>query len=186
MKSIPAPMTFVMLAIFVVMVGIATTYPPDARFMTFVAGVPAIGLCLLQLGLDFYRRRRVELVDHRTDIEKAEDQASRFTGRRFEMPSENVLFTESTHSPRETVRREIVVWAYFLGFIAAILLLGFRISVPTFLVMFLRFQAGTSWRNALIFGGAGSLAMYLLFEKILRVSLHTGFLIEYVIDLIGR
>ena len=44
-----SPMTFVMLAIFVVMVGIATTYPEGARFMPFVVGIPAI-LNVLNLG----------------------------------------------------------------------------------------------------------------------------------------
>jgi hypothetical protein len=187
MKGIPAPMTLAMLAIFVIMVGIASTYPPGARFMTFVVGIPAIGLCLLQLGLDLYRRRAAAPADSRSGIEKAEEQASRFAGRRlqFAMPSENALFTESTRDPRETMWREIVVWGYFLALIAAILLLGFRISVPVFLVTFLRFQAGTSWRNTLVFGGAGSLAMYILFEKVLRVSLHSGFLTDYLFDLFG-
>ena len=36
MKSIPAPMTLLMLAIFSVMVGVAATYPPGARFMPYV------------------------------------------------------------------------------------------------------------------------------------------------------
>ena len=57
MKSIPAPMTLLMLAIFTTMVGVASTYPPGARFMPFTIGIPAIALCLLQLALDLYRRR---------------------------------------------------------------------------------------------------------------------------------
>ena len=93
------------------------------------------------------------------------------------------MFTESTlddHARR--VRREIIVWGYFLGLIACILLFGFRIAVPIFLVAFLRFQAGASWRSALIYGGAGALAMYVLFEKVLRVSLHAGFLTDFIVD----
>ena len=64
-------------------------------------------------------------------------------------------------------------------------MLGFRIAVPVFLVAFLRFQAGTSWRSALLYGGLGALAMYLLFEKVLRVSLHTGFLVDLVLGRLG-
>ena len=45
-------MTLVMLTIFAVMVFIASGYPANARFMPFVVGIPAIGLCLLQLLLD--------------------------------------------------------------------------------------------------------------------------------------
>ena len=38
MKNLPV-MTILMLAIFVTMVGIASTYPEGARFMTFVVGM---------------------------------------------------------------------------------------------------------------------------------------------------
>lgn len=183
MKSIPAPMTLTMLAIFTVMVGVASTYPAEARFMPFVVGIPAIALCLLQLALDL-RRRRSPTVDPTEDpLKQAEDQVARATGRRvaFDMPSENAMFTEPTLDERTRVHREIVVWGYFLGLIAGILLLGFRVAVPVFLVAFLRFQAGASWRNALLYGGLGALAMYLLFERLLRVSLHTGFLVDLIV-----
>ena len=188
MKSIPAPMTLTMLVIFTVMVGVASTYPAEARFMPFIVGIPAIALCLLQLALDLYRRRAPATAaaadDDRDPLKQAEDQVARMAGRRvpFDMPSENALFTASAQDEREHVRREIVVWGYFLGLIAGILLLGFRIAVPIFLVVFLRFQAGASWRNTLLYGGLGALAMYLLFEKVLRVSLHTGFLIDLVLS----
>ena len=115
MKSIPPVMTLVMLAIFVSMVGVATAYPPPARFMSFVVGIPAIGLCLLQLGLDLYRRRAVEVADSRSELEKAQDQVARYTGRKveFAMPSENAMFADADRDPRETVRREIAVWGWF-------------------------------------------------------------------------
>jgi hypothetical protein len=187
MKSIPAPMTLMMLAIFTVMVGVASTYPPAARFMPFTIGIPAIALCLLQLALDLYRRRAPLLEDGRDPLRQAQDKVAQIAGRRvpFDMPSENTLFTETTHDARETVRREIVVWGYFLALIAGILLFGFRITVPVFLVAFLRFQAGASWRSALIYGGAGALAMFVLFEKVLRVSLHSGFVTDFLANHLG-
>ena len=51
-------MTLVMLVIFVTLVWIATGYPANSRFMPFVVGIPAIGLCLLQLVLDARGHRR--------------------------------------------------------------------------------------------------------------------------------
>jgi hypothetical protein len=187
MKSIPAPMTLAMLAIFTIMVGVAASYPAEARFMPFIVGIPAIALCLLQLALDLYRRRAPEAGDNGDPLRAAEEQVARLTGHpvHFEMPSENAMFTDSPHDEHERVRREIVAWGYFLALIACILLLGFRITVPVFLIAFLRFQAGTTWRNALIYGGAGALAMYLLFEKVLRVSLHAGFLTDVFVAWLG-
>lgn len=183
MKSIPAPMTLLMLAIFTVMVAVASTYPPGARFMPFTVGIPAIALCLLQLALDLCRRRHPETEEAGDALKEAEDQVARMTGHRvhFEMPSENATFTEGLQDERERLHREIVVWGYFLGLIAAILLFGFRIAVPVFLAAFLRFQAKTSWRSALIYGGLGALAMYLLFEKVLKVTLHTGFVTDFFV-----
>jgi len=187
MKVIPAPMTLVMLAIFTTMVGVAATYPPGARFMTFVVGIPAIGLCLLQLAIDLYRRRTPAVADARSDLQKAEEEASLLAGRplHFEMPSDSALFTETALDPKERIRRELIAWGYFLALIASVLLFGFRITVPIFLIAFLRFQAGVSWRSALIYGGAGAVAMYLLFEKLLKVSLHAGFITEFILDRLG-
>jgi len=181
MKSIPVPMTVLMLLIFTIMVGVASTYPAEARFMPFTVGIPAIALCLLQLGIDLYRRAPAA-DDARGTLKQAEDQVTRISGHHvhFEMPSENAMFMDSTQDERATVRREIIVWGYFLGLIACILLLGFRVSVPIFLIAFLRFHAGASWRSALLYGGGGALLMYVLFEKVLRVSLHSGFLVDYI------
>jgi hypothetical protein len=185
MKAIPAPMTLVMLAIFAVMVGISATYPPGARFMTFVVGIPAIGLCLLQLAIDFHRARAPEAA--RSELQKAEEEASRLAGRplQFEMPSDSALFAEVELEPKERIRRELIAWGYFLALIASVLLFGFRVTVPVFLIAFLRFQAGVSWRAALIYGGAGAVAMHLLFERLLKVSLHTGFVTEFIVDRLG-
>jgi tripartite tricarboxylate transporter TctB family protein len=182
MKSIPAPMTLLMLAIFTTMVGVASTYPPAARFMPYTVGIPAIALCLLQLALDFYRSRHPE-TESADALKQAEDQVARIAGRRvqFDMPSDNALFMDSPHDERERVRREIIVWGYFLGLIACILLLGFRVAIPAFLIAFLRFQAGTSWRDAILYGGLGALAMYVVFEKVLRVSLHQGFVTDFFV-----
>lgn len=44
--------TVLMLAIFVAMVALAWGYPPNARFMPLVIGIPGIVLCLGQLVLD--------------------------------------------------------------------------------------------------------------------------------------
>jgi hypothetical protein len=182
MKAIPAPMTIAMLAIFTAMVGIAATYPPEARFMPFTVGIPAIALCLLQLALDLHRRQAPETGEDAGALKQAEDQVARIAGHRvhFDLPSDNALFTDSTQDERERVRREIIVWSYFLGLIACVLLFGFHVAIPVFLIAFLRFQAGASWRAALIYGGLGALVMFILFEKVLRVSLHAGFITDFI------
>ena len=186
MKLSSLVMTLVMLTIFVVLVFVASGYPANARFMPFVVGLPAIGLCLLQLVLDLRERRRVAVAtDHRSTFEKAEETVSRMAGRQveFEIAHEPPAVAAVDAAPEgETMRRELVIWGYFLGFIGGILLFGFWVAIPVFLVGFLRFQAKASWRTALIFGLGASLAFFLIFERGLRVSLHPGFVTGYLFD----
>jgi len=188
MKSTSFLMNFVMLAIFVTLVGIATQYPPQARFMPMVVGIPAIVLCLLQIFLDIRaaRRKIVEVEDTRSEMEKAQDEASRYAGRKVE--SDAATATEipvmmESGIPPNMVRREVIIWSYFLSFIASILLLGFWPTIPVFLVTFLRFEAKLSWRNALLSGLIGATILYLGITKGLRVDLHAGFLTTYLFDL---
>lgn len=144
-------MTVVMLAIFVVMVGIASQYPPDARFMPLVVGIPAIALCLLQLALDVRGLLRV----------KAPAPAG---------------------GGGSTLRREFIMWGYFLGVIIGVLLFGFLLTIPVFLVAFLRHWAQASWRFALGLTAAASVVLYLVFVQGLGVALHAGFVTEYLLE----
>ena len=176
-----------MLAVFLVLVGIASRYPAEARFMPFVVGIPPIFLCLLQLVLDARERRRTA-IDTRSDIEKAQDAVAHAAGRPLDIdPALSTLpgATAPQMSPQERVRRELVLWGYFLGFIGGILLVGFWVAIPAFLVSFLRFQAKSRWRTALGLGLGASIALFLVFEYGLKVQLHRGFIVSYVLDLLG-
>jgi len=173
-------MTVVMLAIFVVMVAVASRYPAEARFMPFVVGIPAILLCLLQLVLDARARRRADAADQRSEQEKAQDTVSQIVG--HQVAFEAAPPVGPSLSPAETVRRELVLWGYFLGFIAGILLFGFWTAIPIFLVAFLRFQARTSWRTALLLGIGAGVALFLVFERGLKVQIYRGAVTTALID----
>jgi hypothetical protein len=183
-------MTLVMLALFLIFVGFASTYPAQARFMPYVVGFPAIALCLLQLWMDYRDRRTApEQSDGRSEFEKAEDNVSRMIGRKIEfdvahsaMPSEGA---ELLASDAGSTRREIVLWGCFLGFIFGILLFGFWIAIPVFLVTFLRFQANASWRFAIILTVVATAILYGMFDRVLRVQLHPGFVTEAILDKIA-
>lgn len=188
MKSTSFLMNFVMLAIFVTLVGVATQYPPQARFMPMVVGIPAIALCLLQIFLDIRaaRRKIVEVEDTRSEMEKAQDEASRYAGRKVESDAATAVeipVMMESGIPPNMARREVIIWGYFLTFISSILLLGFWPSIPVFLVAFLHFEAKLSWRNALLSGLIGATILYLGITKGLRVDLHAGFLTTYLFDL---
>jgi hypothetical protein len=142
-------MTLVMLSICVAMVGIAAQYPPDARFMPFIVGIPAIALCLLQLVLDFRASRRNQAPAAGEAVE---------------------------------LRRELLMWAYFITLVGGILLFGFLLTIPLFALVFLRHWARASWRFALGLTAAASVVLYLALVQGLGVALHPGFVTEYVLE----
>ncbi len=190
MKYSNSFMTVAMLAIFVVLVTIASGYPAGARFMPFVIGIPAIVLGAVQLALDARERwrREHEAGDTRSEIEKAEETVSRMVGHHvdFKISHEFMAGVGDEIPAAEMARRERVIWGYFLGFIAGLILFGFWVAIPIFLVVFLRFQAKSSWRMSLGLSLGASLAMYFFFERLFRVILHTGFITDYVLSLFGR
>ena len=148
--------TLVMLAILAGMVLVAAQYPPDSRFMPWVVGIPAIALCLLQLGMDLRAGRRSG---------RAEPQAG-----------------AGEIDPPGTLRREAAMWGFFLGLVAGIVLFGFLAAVPVFVLLFLRTWARASWPLALGLVAAASAVLYLVFVQGLNVALHQGFVTQYVLD----
>ena len=148
--------TVVMLAIVAAMVGVAAQYPPDSRFMPWVVGIPAIALCLVQIALDLRARRRPQDGD--------EDPATR----------------ES--EPPGTLRREAAMWGFFVALVAGILLFGFLVAVPLFVLAFLRVWARASWPLALGLVAAACVILYLVFVQGLNVALHQGFVTEALLE----
>jgi uncharacterized membrane protein YfcA len=142
--------TLVMLAILVAMVGMAAQYPPDARFMPWVVGIPAIALCLLQLGRDLRAARHAA--------------------------------GEAQEGEGSTLRREAAMGGYFLGLVGGILLFGFLLAVPVFILVFLRHWARASWPLALGLVAAAAVVYYLVFVQGLNVALHQGFVTQYVLE----
>ena len=125
------------------MVAIATTYPPAARFMTFVVGIPAIGLCL------FATRGSISIAAARARPTRPPRWSGAGPGRpragrgvQFEMPSENAMFAAADVDHAREVRPR----DHGLGLfprsdrMRAAVRLPHR--VPVFLMVFLRFQAG--------------------------------------------
>lgn len=153
MRASSLAMSAVMLAIFTLMTAIAAlTYPEGARFQPLIIGIPAIALCVLQLVLDLRARAATQTSTTETD-------ASR----------------EKPLSPR----RELRAWSWFLSLIGGVLLLGFWMTIPIFLVAFLRYEARCDWPRSAGLGIAAAAALYLLFGLVLRSSLHEGFLLAW-------
>jgi hypothetical protein len=139
----------------------------STTIMPFVVGIPAIVLCIVQIALDIRasRRKSVEVEDTRSDVVKAQDEVSRYAGRAVESEAAtvDVPVMDMAGVPPNSVRREVILWTFFLSFVVGILLFGFWVSIPIFLVTYLRKEAGLSWLRAL----------------------HEGFIVTYLLDQLG-
>jgi Tripartite tricarboxylate transporter TctB family len=180
-------MTVFMLVVFTSMVIIASRYPAGARFMPYVLGFPAIALCILQLFLDARDRRlaAAALVEKPIGMQTAEEQASRATGQQMHFDVGEILLP-SDHGldPKVYLQREAIVWGYFLALIVGIILFGFQLTVPIFLVLFLRFRAEQSWQKSIILSAGASIFIFGIFAYVLHLSLHPGFITDRVMDAI--
>ncbi|MBX9740806.1 MAG: tripartite tricarboxylate transporter TctB family protein [Beijerinckiaceae bacterium] len=171
-------MTLFMLAVFVLMVGVAMTYPAGARFMPLTVGIPGIGLCLLQIFLDLKRQPDGERqID---EMREAEAKAAQVVGHEVHFGHAEVI--DAPADEKETIRREVIVWAYFLAFIGSILVFGFYVSIPVFLITFLKERAKASWTRAFAMGGVASILYYLVFAKGLGVTLYNGVATGWLLD----
>jgi len=176
-------MNLLMLAIFAVMVGMATQYPPQARFMPFVIGIPGLVMCVIQLFLEIRDARSgAEDEDEgKSEMQKAEEEVARITGRKMdfhEAEGATAMVVEESREGRG--RRELIMWGSFLALIAGILLFGFWISVPLFILTFLHFYAERSWRFSLLLTAIATTIFYCAFVLGLKVILHEGFVVEAI------
>jgi hypothetical protein len=153
------------------MVAISMTYPEGARFMPLIVGIPGMALCALQLFLDWSR-----------------SSGGGFGGYRFRMAPKAGKVVEPGEEEEfgpHTVRAELTMIGYFVGFIGGLLLFGFYLSVPIMLVTYLRRVAEASWRFALTLAAVTTLVMYLMFGALLHIELHTGYLTRMVLRAVG-
>jgi hypothetical protein len=78
---------------------------------------------------------------------------------------------------REILRRSAVAGGWILAFFAAILLLGFSISVPLFVFLYLKLQGKESWLLSLVFAAGAWGFFYGLFDRLLHLPFPQGWLL---------
>jgi hypothetical protein len=183
MKLMRNPMTLFMFAVFATMVYVASDYPAGARFMPYVVGIPALILCVLQFALDM-RAPPPAPRDDRSDMEKAEALVSQMTGRRMEFEATQIApgVTVSENPTAVAENREFVIWGYIIGFLIAILALGFYIAVPLFILFYMRTEAKVSWSKAALYTAIGCAVILGALTFGLKLQLHPGFLTELALS----
>ena len=76
--------------------------------------------------------------------------------------------------------RQLHAAGWILGFFAAIVLLGFTIAVPVFLLLYLRLEGRESWTFSIVFTAIVSGVFYGLFDYLLHLPFASGWILQAV------
>ncbi len=140
----------VVLGLLVFFVALAVGYPPQAKLVPLVVGVPALILMIAEYSHQMRRRKPV--------AGEAEDKDA---------------------EPRVMLRTELGYVAWFGWLSLGSYLLGFRISIPLFMFPILRFRFKQSLRTSVLLTAAVWVVLYVGFERLLRVPLDCGVLFHW-------
>lgn len=138
---------------------LSTDYPPRARYIPQMVAVFALVCLSLQLLIDIYS----SFSQYRRSSEAAgvpEERKARVQG---EVPSP---------------RRELGAYVWLLFLLLGLVLLGFLIFIPIYVLLYLRFQAHTSWLGAGAYGLGTWAFTYFLFVRLFEIRLYSGLLLE--------
>ncbi len=95
--------------------------------------------------------------------------------------SDAVDFQMSDHLPRaQVLRRTLLAAGWILGFFALILLLGFKVAVPLFVLLYLRLQGREGWVLSLAFAFGLWAFFYGLFDYLLHLPFPAGWIQTWI------
>jgi hypothetical protein len=81
---------------------------------------------------------------------------------------------------KEVLIRTAVAAGWIVGFFAAIVLLGFPLAVPLFVLLYLRLQGKESWLFCAVFTAAVWLFFYGLFDRLLHLPFPDGWMLTWL------
>lgn len=131
-----------------------------AKLLPFAVGLPMLAMALTQLILDI--RRRGARTDDTSDGEIAGN-----------VPSPIVR------------KRTINILLYLLGLFFAVWLLGFSITIPLFIFLYLKMESGEKWWLSILFSAIAWVFIIGLFDWLLEQPFPSGLLTSWLMDLFG-
>ena len=119
-------------------------------FFPLAIAIPLLALVLLHLYLEFFGA---------TEVSKGPAVDADFSG---EVPDDVAR------------HRVITIFFWIAGFILAVYLIGFPLTVPLFMFFYLKFQSEASWLHSLALTAITWVLFYLLFQKFVHIQFEAG------------
>jgi Tripartite tricarboxylate transporter TctB family len=90
-----------------------------------------------------------------------------------QVPSVDLDFSSDV-SPEVASCRVAIGFSWIVGFIAAVYLIGFPLTVPVFIFFYLRFQGGVTWVGAIAVTAITWAGFYLVFQRLVHIPFEPG------------
>ena len=151
--------TFGVFVVVLAFLVLSLNYQPRARLVPLIIAVPTLLLTLFQLSIDM-----IPAVSRRFSFFQEYDLFGIDAGRAAEesRPAGNVF------------RRELSFASWLLLLMALIYFLGYLVTIPLFLILFMRFRSSESWRMTLSITAVTWAFVYVVFIVIMGAPLHEG------------
>jgi len=159
--------TFAALLFVALLLWISSGYPPRARQVPDVIGWFTLICLITQLVLDSAPQLTAKLGVLRSDQFYSVDKQVR----------------EARSTEQAQGRLEVIAFCWLLFLLAGLVLLGFLVFIPIYILCYLHYQAAHTWLKAAIYAGATWLFVYLLFVRLFEIRLYAGILLERFLDL---
>jgi len=144
--------SFLVLVFFVLVLWGAKDWPVKAQLYPWVVGVPMVLLAAFNLFMDL----------------KGGNQKSA-----LETTPADFQFTKGI-DPVLARWRTVNIFAWILGFVLGIWLVGFFVTVPLFFFLYLKVQSREGWTLSLVLTGAAWFMSWGLFDQLLHLPLPEG------------
>jgi hypothetical protein len=172
MISLDRWLTLLLLVLFASMLAIGLQYPAEARLVPVTVSLLGLALCLVQLAFDIGSARQAHFAERFHAAPKLG---------RPDLP------TDDPEEPAaEIAQRELLMWGYFLAFVAALLSFGFYVAAPAMIFSYLWRRAQVKWPHALVVSVAAIAVMYCIFSGIFRFVLFQGFVVTAAMNLLSH
>jgi Tripartite tricarboxylate transporter TctB family len=159
--------TFAALLFVALLLWISSGYPPRARQVPQVVGWFSLVCLIIQLVLDSSPQLMARL--------------DRLQSDRLFSVDEQVREARSTEGVEP--RMELVAFAWLAFFLAGLMLLGFLVFIPVYILCYLRFQAAYPWFKSALYAAATWLFVDLLFVRLFEIRLYSGIILARFFDL---
>ncbi len=161
---------FVLLFAFLIYVSMG--YNQLARLVPMVVLVPGLGAALLQFVLDL----RAAFGGDKPASAEAQTAPAEETA-----PDKPKREKKEKLSPQEKQRREYIGIGWLLVLFVMIVLFGLTAAIPLFVLIFMRFFGGESWRLSAVFAVVCWAFVYGVFVWGLRNELYPGLLLPMIV-----